>query len=446
MAVKRFFPRGGNKDALEALEREVLILTSLRHPNIVQCLGSVLQEGERPCIVLELMEGGSLHEATHNVGDGIPETTRLSLLLQLARALAFLHTRTPLIVHRDVKPLNILLDRTRELCKLTDFGISRGAQTLLPKVRWCCVCVCVCVCVCACVCAYVCLCVCVRARVLSVRVFMYMLSSIAPSVHFAYHQAATMGVGTARYMAPESVRPVKNTVQSGDMLSKLDVFGFAITFWEVMTRKVPFADLENDVAVALGIVSGDRPDLDLLPVCVSSSALLLSLLERSWAPLHHARPKMVDWLPILEHCVAAGREHQVLLAQPTLRQCEMCLDDVELAVGALCDSTQHFTCYECVADRVLDEVGKVGVRSDGALCCKGCGGFYVFESFRRSLDAAAFEAWNRGMLQCRERELVVGMQSDMQRQMAQAEAQRHVQHIQNEILTDKCPRCSVAFM
>ncbi len=147
MAVKRFFPLGGNRDALEALEREVLILTALRHPNIVQCLGSVLQEGERPCIVLELMEGGSLHEATHNAGDGIPETTRLSLLLQLARALVFLHTRTPLIVHRDVKPLNVLLDRARELCKLTDFGISRGAQTLLPKVRWLvahmlCVCVC----------------------------------------------------------------------------------------------------------------------------------------------------------------------------------------------------------------------------------------------------------------------------------------------------------------
>jgi hypothetical protein len=43
----------------------------------------------------------------------------------------------------------------------------------------------------------------------------------------------------------------------------------------------------------------------------------------------------------------------------------MHLENTELAAGALCD--QHFTCYECVADRILDEVGKVAVRSNG--CC-----------------------------------------------------------------------------
>jgi hypothetical protein len=60
----------------------------------------------------------------------------------------------------------------------------------------------------------------------------------------------------------------------------------------------------------------------------------------------------------------------------------------------------------------------VAVHCNGALYCKGCGGFYLFESLRCSLDGAAFEAWNRRMLQSRKRELVVGIQSDMQRQMA----------------------------
>jgi serine/threonine protein kinase len=67
-------------------------------------------------------------------GAELPEAKRLSLLLQLARALSYLHTRTPIVVHRDVKPLNALLDRARDVCKLTDFGISRTAQTMMSKM------------------------------------------------------------------------------------------------------------------------------------------------------------------------------------------------------------------------------------------------------------------------------------------------------------------------
>jgi hypothetical protein len=254
-----------------------------------------------------------------------------------------------------------------------------------------------------------------------------------------------VGVGTASYMAPEAIRPVEGAVNSGEMLSKLDVFAFAITFWEVMTRKSPFDEgtKRNYVAVAFGIVSGDRPDLGLLPPCVSSSAELMSLVERAWAPRHYERPRMLDWLAVLDGRVASLR--QLPVALPNTRVCEMCLQAIELALGALCDSTQHFTCYECVADRIDDDVGSSKVRSDGALCCKGCGGLYPFEAFRRSLDAATFQTWTGALLQGRERELYAAIQSEQQRQMAQAEAQRHMQHIQNEILIDKCPRCSVAF-
>jgi serine/threonine protein kinase len=75
VAVKRFI--GVAADAALTLEREVLLLTTLRHPNVVQCLGSVMEQSQRPCIVLELMEGGF----TMQVRDRVPSVGAITFVL-----------------------------------------------------------------------------------------------------------------------------------------------------------------------------------------------------------------------------------------------------------------------------------------------------------------------------------------------------------------------------
>jgi hypothetical protein len=182
------------------------------------------------------------------------------------------------------------------------------------------------------------------------------------------------------------------------------------------------------------IAGGERPPVAQLPQCVTPA--LVALLERSWAQQPQARPKMPEWLDVLDGGVRALE-----------RECEVCMDMHKLSSGALCDSTEHFQCFACVSDR-LNEAVAAGqeVRSDGALSCGGCGGLYPFGAFRKVLDDATFSAWNRSLMQSRERELAAQFQAELQRQMTQAEAQRHAQYVRNEILTISCPRCHVAFL
>lgn len=102
--------------------REALAATVLRHPNIVACLETGSDDGQ-PFLVMELIEGEDLAARLRRVGRLAPaEAARIGL--DVARALGVAHIRG--IVHRDVKPGNILLARDGR-AMVTDFGIARLA-------------------------------------------------------------------------------------------------------------------------------------------------------------------------------------------------------------------------------------------------------------------------------------------------------------------------------
>ncbi|GAA3440409.1 hypothetical protein GCM10018954_100330 [Kutzneria kofuensis] len=126
VAVKELLVRTGMTE-LETDEgrnramREARLAARLHHPNVISIYDVVEYEG-RPCLIMEYLPSKSLADliAEHGV---LPVGTVARIGAQIASALAAAHTAG--IVHRDVKPANVLLTGDN-VAKLTDFGISRA--------------------------------------------------------------------------------------------------------------------------------------------------------------------------------------------------------------------------------------------------------------------------------------------------------------------------------
>eukprot|EP00937_MAST-01D_sp_MAST-1D-sp2_P000188 g188.t1 len=147
----------------ESFRREAEVLAQIRHTNIVALLGHCLDADEcLPCLVYEFMAGKSLRarlragakagkaaaaaeRAPPGGGGGggaaaqplplpLSGAARIAVASDVARGLAFLHSRNPTIIHQDVKSDNVLLaqrDDGSVHAKLADFGTVRIAPTLM---------------------------------------------------------------------------------------------------------------------------------------------------------------------------------------------------------------------------------------------------------------------------------------------------------------------------
>lgn len=114
--------RGASEEDARRFAREVRTMAALSHHGIVQLFDAGTEQ-EVPYLVMELVEGSDLPA---ELAAGALDPERVSALgRQLARALAHAHAMD--VVHRDVKPGNVLLDATGRVC-LSDFGIARLAD------------------------------------------------------------------------------------------------------------------------------------------------------------------------------------------------------------------------------------------------------------------------------------------------------------------------------
>lgn len=105
-------------------QQEVEVLSCIRHPNMVLLLGACPEYG---CLVYEYMANGSLDDCLFRRSGGpvIPWQHRFRIASEIATGLLFLHQKKPEpLVHRDLKPGNILLDRNY-VSKISDVGLAR---------------------------------------------------------------------------------------------------------------------------------------------------------------------------------------------------------------------------------------------------------------------------------------------------------------------------------
>ena len=126
VAVKRLHSHHADaRKRVEAFRDEVLLLLSLRHPNIVQLVGGSWDvdaatvgsssggssgRGGELCLVLELCAGGSLEDLLEDPLNHLLWAGQLlPIAIGVARGMAYLHGHSPPIVHRDLKPANVLL-------------------------------------------------------------------------------------------------------------------------------------------------------------------------------------------------------------------------------------------------------------------------------------------------------------------------------------------------
>lgn len=122
----------GDDDVRKRFSREARLAARLDHPNVVQVF-DVGEDGDRPFIVMEHVRGGTLEDRLNRRRRSLDRDEGLRLLGQLCEGLGHAHAKK--LVHRDIKPQNLLLRDSDECLKITDFGIARAAEETTRLTR-----------------------------------------------------------------------------------------------------------------------------------------------------------------------------------------------------------------------------------------------------------------------------------------------------------------------
>ena len=123
VAVKRL--QNVHPSAHSDFRREVGLLHKLRHPNVILFMGACTSPTQELCIIMEHAANGSLYGVLRRKAtitfDG---DTIVRWATEMARGMNYLHTRSPPILHRDLKSGNVLVDEDWHL-RVSDFGLAR---------------------------------------------------------------------------------------------------------------------------------------------------------------------------------------------------------------------------------------------------------------------------------------------------------------------------------
>jgi serine/threonine protein kinase len=229
VALKVFEGASLHGSVLEDIKRECALLQKLQHENIVRFYGLVVEPHEA-MMVMQLGAHGSLYAFLHSSED-IPWSVRLRVADELSRGLAYLHGKQ--VVHRDIKSLNVVLDRDYH-AMWCDFGLA----TLKSHTS----------------------------------------SSSTTTTARTAGGVQDKVIGTTRWLAPELFARASSKPSFAS-----DMWSFGMVLFEIATRKLPFADAISDVQLLKWIEEGTGehiPD-EVIEVCPS----LCEVMRGCWCPV-----------------------------------------------------------------------------------------------------------------------------------------------------------------
>ncbi|KAJ0402674.1 hypothetical protein ATCC90586_006188 [Pythium insidiosum] len=140
VAVKRLIDAG--EEETKGFGSEIKTMAVLTHPKIVRFIGCTWTNGKDLAAVTEYMDGGDVRGLLENRKIDLTwKKEKISIAIDVVEALAYMHTREPKLIHRDLKSRNVLLN-AQMVAKLSDFGLARNRtyeETLtagVGTVRW----------------------------------------------------------------------------------------------------------------------------------------------------------------------------------------------------------------------------------------------------------------------------------------------------------------------
>ncbi len=135
-AMKVFKRTGMTHAELDEMMAEAVLLSQIAHPNIVKVFDAntvVTERGECGYFTMENVPGGSLDKFWRSHGAQlVPVETTVEILKQVCRGLSLAHSKNPPIIHRDIKPQNILIGYEADglRARISDFGLARQVNRL----------------------------------------------------------------------------------------------------------------------------------------------------------------------------------------------------------------------------------------------------------------------------------------------------------------------------
>lgn len=199
-------------------QREALSATSLTHPNIVS-IYDVGEDGDMHYLVMEYVKGQTLKQYIQKYAPLAP-TKCVNIMKQLTSAIAHAHQNQ--IIHRDIKPQNILMDENDNV-KITDFGIAMALE----------------------------------------------------DTSFTRTNSV---LGTVHYLSPEQAR-------GGTATKKSDIYSLGIVLYELLTGELPFSG-ESAVAIALKHLQSETPSVRAIVPSIPQSLENVVLKATAKDPHH----------------------------------------------------------------------------------------------------------------------------------------------------------------